>query len=67
MDEIRKKNIAELEKMLAQKREALRGFRFGEAGSRTRNVKEGRSLRREVAQILTEMRSRELANQNGQA
>lgn len=52
----------ELFKLLSEKREALRTSRFGVAGSRARNVKEGRSLRREIAQILTELRTRTLAN-----
>lgn len=59
--EIQKKSEADIRKLITQKREALRAFRFGEAGSRTRNVREGRTLRREVAQLLTELRSRQLA------
>ena len=45
----------ELVKALSAKKEAIRLFRFGEAGSKTRNVKEGLKLRREVARILTEL------------
>lgn len=55
-----KQDKDELQKLLSDKREALRVFRFGGAGSRTRNVREGRNLRREVAQIMTELRSREI-------
>lgn len=47
------KNSAELRELLKQKREALRVFRFGIAGSQSRNVKEGRNLRKEIARILT--------------
>ena len=47
------KSKEELEKLLADKREALRVFRFGVAGSKIRNVREGRGIRREIAQILT--------------
>ena len=47
--------------MVAEKREALRVFRFEGAGSRTRNVREGRELRRDIARILTEIRAREIA------
>ncbi len=43
----------DLGKLLAEKREALRQFRFGQAGSRVRNTKEGRILRRTIARILT--------------
>lgn len=49
------KNKADLVKALYEKREALRAFRFGEAGSKTRNVKEGGALRKEIARILTEL------------
>ncbi len=65
MSEFSKQDIAELNKILAEKREALRAFRFGGAGSRTRNVREGRNLRREVAQILTELRARDLSLNTG--
>ena len=54
---------ADLKKEAAAKREALRTFRFGESGSRTRNVREGRGLRREVARILTELHSRSIASE----
>jgi ribosomal protein L29 len=49
------KNKQELAKALYEKRDALRSFRFGEAGSKTRNVKEGSRLRKEIARILTEL------------
>ena len=52
---------AELQKSLVDKREALRAFRFGGAGSRSRNVREGRNLRKEIAKILTELRERDLS------
>ena len=51
----------ELKKTLADKREALRAFRFGGAGSRSRNVREGRNLRKEIAQILTVLRESEIS------
>ncbi len=54
--------VNELKKTLADKQEALRSFRFGGAGSRSRNVREGRNLRKEIAQVMTELRSRELSN-----
>ena len=62
MNEHSNKEVSELQKLVADKREALRVFRFGGAGSRTRNTREGRNLRKEVAQILTELRKRELSN-----
>lgn len=60
MAELNTYSIEDLQKSIAEKREALRVFRFGGAGSRTRNVREGRGLRREVAQMMTELRKREL-------
>lgn len=61
MSDFSKQNIEELRKLLADKRESLRIFRFGGAGSRTRNVRAGRNVRREIAQILTELQARKIA------
>ena len=58
MADYKKQEVGELKKLIADKRESLRVFRFGGAGSRTRNVREGRTLRREIAQIMTELRTR---------
>ena len=58
MKELRKKSVRDLEKLLKEKREELRAFRFSSAGSRTRNVREGRTTRKEIAQILTELNAR---------
>jgi len=46
---------------LTEKREALRNFRFGNAGSKSRNVKEGNVIRKEIARLLTEVNRRKLA------
>ncbi len=51
-----------LRKEIAEKREALRQFRFGGAGSRARNVREGRNLRKEIARMLTEIKAQEIAH-----
>jgi ribosomal protein L29 len=64
MADIKKQSIEDLKKSIREKQEALRTFRFGGAGSRTRNVREGRALRKEVARILTELRARELAHKS---
>lgn len=45
----------DLEKLLSEKREALRVFRFGVSGSKIKNVKEGANLKKDAARILTEM------------
>lgn len=52
------KSDTDLGKLLVEKRESLRAFRFGIAGTKTRNVKEGKNLRKEIAQILTEQKAR---------
>jgi ribosomal protein L29 len=47
------KNEGELHKLLAEKREAVRAFRFGTSGSRTKNVKVGHNNKKDIARILT--------------
>lgn len=51
----------DLQKEIGEKREALRAFRFGSAGSRSRNVREGRALRVEIARLMTELSKRRIA------
>ena len=51
------KPLKDLIKTLGEKREALRKLRFGTTGSKTRNVKENSSLRKEIARIMTELTS----------
>jgi ribosomal protein L29 len=54
-----KKSDKDLEKMLREEQESLRVFRFNISGSKTRNVREGRDIRRKkIARILTELNSR---------
>jgi ribosomal protein L29 len=62
MTDFSKQDIPELKKVLADKRESLRVHRFEGAGSRTRNVRAGRTLRKEIAQLMTELRKRELSS-----
>lgn len=57
----------DLRNAIAEKLEALRVFRFGGAGSRTRNVREGRGLKKHIAQMQTELRARELAAEKKRA
>jgi len=56
--DFKKKNKADLEKLLVDKKKALQNFRFSISGSKTRNVKEGKALRKEIARILAEVNSR---------
>ncbi|TAK57815.1 50S ribosomal protein L29 [Patescibacteria group bacterium] len=58
MSDFKKMNDADLAKTLKEKREALRVFRFGVAGSKTRNVKEASVLRRDIARVMTEISSK---------
>ena len=64
MTTLEKNSIEDLQKMIADKREALRVFRFGGAGSRTRDVRSGRNLRKEIAQAMTEIKAREIASKS---
>lgn len=48
-------NEKDLLKMLADKRTELSNFKFGVAGTKVKNVKTVRNLRRQIAQILTKL------------
>jgi ribosomal protein L29 len=56
--DLKKKNKTDLGKLLIDKKKALQNFRFNISGSKTRNVKEGKALRKEIARILAEVNSR---------
>ena len=56
--DLKNKSDKDLQKELSEKRESVRSFRFGIAGSKVRNVKEGRNTKKQIAQILTEINSR---------
>lgn len=53
-----KKTDGEIATTLAEKAEALRVFRFAGAGGRSKNIREGRMLRRDIARLHTEMAAR---------
>jgi len=55
MKEIKKKSVDDLVKLLSEKREAVRAFRFDIAGSAKKNVKASMLARKE---ILTEQNMR---------
>lgn len=61
-NDLKNKNDKNLQKELSEKRESVRAFRFGIAGSKVRNVKEGRDTKRQIARVLTEFN---LRKQNG--
>ena len=51
--DIKNKTDADLRGLVVEKREALRIFRFGGAGAKTKNVREGRAIRKDIARIMT--------------
>ncbi len=54
-----KKNTKEdLNKMLLEKKSDLRDFRFGLSGSKTKNVKKGKEIKKDIARVLTELNAR---------
>ena len=55
MTEFKDKNRKDLMKTLHEKKDSLQAFRFGGAGSKSRNVKAGRNTRKDIARILTEL------------
>ncbi len=57
MSDFKNKTKEELNKTLAEKRIALRTFRFNISGSKVKNVKEGMNLRKDIARIMTELKT----------
>jgi len=53
-----KRSKEELQKTLRDLREKLQAFRFAMAGSKTKNVKEGKSIRKDIARTLTALNQR---------
>ncbi len=58
MSEYTAKTREELSRLVFEHLEKLRAFRFAMAGSKRKNVKEGKSIRKEIARLLTELRKR---------
>lgn len=58
MSEYKNKTEKEIAQLLSDKREALRKYRFSISGSKTRNVREGRNTRKEIARLMTELAGR---------
>ncbi|MBI2109104.1 MAG: 50S ribosomal protein L29 [Parcubacteria group bacterium] len=56
--ELKEKTEKELQELLGAKQKSLRLFRFGISGSKIKNVKEGRNIRKDIARILTEIHER---------
>jgi len=64
MKEYKEKSIEELRKIIADKRNSMRDFRFGSTGSKIKNVKLGRTLKKDVARVMTELTLRAKASKN---
>lgn len=54
--ELREKNMEELKRLLAEKRESARKLRFDIASKQVKNNREFRSTRKDIAKILTLIR-----------
>ena len=51
--DLRQKTSEELESLLSGKRKSFWDFRISVSGGKSRNVKEGKNLRKEIARIMT--------------
>ena len=58
--DIATKTPADLSRLLVEKREALRAFRFGAAGAKSKNVREGRGIRKDIARIMTALHAKKV-------
>lgn len=65
--DIVKKDEKALVELVKEKREALRAFRFNNAGSATRNVKQASNDKKDIARALTELNARQRAKANEEA
>ena len=55
---MKEQTTEQLQKLVADNREKLRSMRFSIAGSTSRNVKEGKNIRKDTARALTELSTR---------
>ena len=58
MKDLKNTTESDIAKLVAEKQKALQAFRFGMSGSKTKNVKEGKNLRKEIARMQTELNNR---------
>lgn len=61
---LKKHSVEDLNRLVKDKREELRALRFSVAGSKNRNVKLSRTLRKEIARGLTETTLRQAQGKN---
>ncbi len=62
MTDIKKKSVEDLAKLLIEKKEEVRVFRFDVAGSVKKNVKSAMIAKKDIARILTEINARKTQN-----
>jgi len=53
-----KKNEADLIKEFSEKRLQLRDIRFGATGSKSKNVKEQKNIKKDIARIMTALNNK---------
>ena len=58
MSELKKKSNEDLTKLVGEKREELRAFRFDLAGTSKKNAKHAFLAKKEIARALTEVNAR---------
>ena len=54
-------SVEDINRLVADKKEELRALRFSVAGSKNRNVKQARTLKKTIARGLTELNARKNA------
>lgn len=59
-ENLKEMKTSELEEKTASLRESLRLLRFKAQGSKSKNVKESRTIRKQIAVVLTEINRRQL-------
>lgn len=57
LDELKRKTKPELQKLLQDSREKLRQLRFDLASGKVKNVREIRTIKKDIARILTIIRN----------
>lgn len=60
LQEIRNKKMAELEKLVSKKRQEVAVLQAKVKAGQEKNLKKAKNLRREIAQILTLIREKEI-------
>lgn len=64
MKELGKKTNIELAKLLREKKQTLMTLRFNMSGAGAKDVREMRTLKKDVAKIMTELTARKIAENN---